>query len=324
MEWIAKDIPPQEGRTAVVTGANVGLGLETAAELAGAGATVILASRDSAKADSAASEIGSRFPDAEVHVVRLDLASLSSVGDASEAIAGLTPDGIDLLINNAGVMMPPRRETADGFELQLGTNHLGHFALTGKLLPLMTDREGSRVVTVSSGMARLGKLDFDDLQGRGGYSRTGAYAQSKLANLVFAIDLNRRLESARLATRSLGAHPGYAATDLQVAGPRIGGGMTSTIAAPFMALGHRLLAQSAADGALSTLRAATDTGLPGGSYVGPSGPGEMRGTPVPVEPVEKALDRDLAERLWQASVELTGVEYLVGDARPAASPETAE
>lgn len=309
MAWTAKDIPSQRGRTAVVTGANVGLGLETATELARAGATVVLAARDPARAESAIASIGSSIPDADVRFVPLDLASLASVAEFSEAVAAAFPDGLDLLINNAGVMMPPRRETEDGFELQLGTNHLGHFALTGRLLPMMGDRDGSRVVTVSSGMARMGQIDFDDLQGRQGYSRTGAYAQSKLANLVFALDLDDRLENSGLKTRSMGAHPGYAATNLQAAGPRIGGGLGSTLAAPFMALGHRLLAQSAEAGALPTLRAATEPGLAGGTYIGPDGPGEMRGSPVPVKPVETASDPEVAERLWEASVELSGVDY---------------
>jgi NAD(P)-dependent dehydrogenase (short-subunit alcohol dehydrogenase family) len=309
MTWTAKDIPSQRGRTAVVTGANVGLGLETATELARAGATVVLAARDPARAESAIASIGSSIPDADVRFVPLDLASLASVAEFSEAVATTFPDGLDLLINNAGVMMPPRRETEDGFELQLGTNHLGHFALTGRLLPMMGDRDGSRVVTVSSGMARMGQIDFDDLQGRQSYSRTGAYAQSKLANLVFALDLDDRLENSGLKTRSMGAHPGYAATNLQAAGPRIGGGLGSTLAAPFMALGHRLLAQSAEAGALPTLRAATEPGLAGGTYIGPDGPGEMRGSPVPVKPVETASDPEVAERLWEASVELSGVDY---------------
>lgn len=309
MAWTAKDIPSQRGRTAVVTGANVGLGLETATELARAGATVVLAARDPARAESAIASIGSSIPDADVRFVPLDLASLASVAEFSEAVATTFPDGLDLLINNAGVMMPPRRETEDGFELQLGTNHLGHFALTGRLLPMMGDRDGSRVVTVSSGMARMGQIDFDDLQGRQSYSRTGAYAQSKLANLVFAMDLDDRLENSGLKTRSMGAHPGYAATNLQAAGPRIGGGLGSTLAAPFMALGHRLLAQSAEAGALPTLRAATEPGLAGGTYIGPDGPGEMRGSPVPVKPVETASDPEVAERLWEASVELSGVDY---------------
>ena len=309
MAWSANDIPPQEGRTAIVTGANVGLGLKTATELAKSGATVILASRDEAKAVSAMEQIEQVAPEAEVRVVPLDLASLESIATFAESVSSMLPNGLDLLVNNAGVMMPPRRETEDGFELQFGTNHLGHFALTGRLLPLLRTREGSRVVTVSSTMAKLGKIDFDDLQSASAYSRTGAYAQSKLANLIFAIDLERRLVEAGAGIRSMGAHPGYAATNLQASGPRIGGGLGSALAAPFMSLGHRLLAQSAEAGALPTLRAATDPQLPGGSYVGPNGPGEMRGSPVPVAPVETATDPEVADRLWRVSVELTGIDY---------------
>lgn len=309
MGWSERDIPSLEGRQAIVTGANVGLGLQTATALARAGATVILASRDEAKAADALVKIRTEVPGADVEAVPLDLASLASIQTFSDTVGSMLTGGLDLLINNAGVMMPPRRETVDGFELQLGTNHLGHFALTGRLLPKMNDREGARIVTVSSAMARLGRIDFEDLQGSESYSRTGAYAQSKLANLIFSIELDRRLRASGSAISSMGAHPGYAATNLQAAGPRIGGGFRSAVAAPFMALGHRLLAQSAAAGSLPALRAATDPGLPGGTYVGPSGPGEMRGSPVTVAPVASATDPEVAERLWEASVGLTEVEY---------------
>lgn len=309
MGWSEADIPDSGGRTAVVTGANVGLGFEVSRALAGAGATVLMACRDMGKARVAAEGIREEVPDARVDTETLDLASLDSVREFASATTARFSDGIDLLINNAGVMMPPRRETADGFELQFGTNHLGHFALTGLLMPQIKELPGSRVVTVSSTMARVGRIDFDDLQGESGYSRTGAYGLSKLANLSFAIEFQRRLALAGSPIESMAAHPGYSATNLQKAGPRIGGGVGSALAAPFMALGHRLLAQDAAAGAAPILFAATNPELPAGSYVGPDGPGEMRGSPTVVHPVESATDREVAERLWSESERLTGVSY---------------
>jgi len=309
MGWSEADIPDSSGRTAVVTGANVGLGLEVSRALAGAGATVLMACRNMEKAGVAAEGIREEAPGARVETGMLDLASLDSIREFASATSARFPDGIDLLINNAGVMMPPRRETADGFELQFGTNHLGPFALTGLLMPQIKELAGSRVVTVSSTMARVGRIDFDDLQGERGYSRTGAYGLSKLANLSFAIEFQRRLAEAGSPVESMAAHPGYSATNLQKAGPRIGGGVGSALAAPLMALGHRLLAQDAAAGAAPILFAATNPELPGGSYVGPDGPGEMRGSPTVVHPVESATDRAAAERLWAESERLTGVSY---------------
>lgn len=270
---------------------------------------MLMACRDVEKAEVAAEGIRAEVPEARVETGRLDLASLESVRGFASTAAAHSPEGIDLLINNAGVMMPPRRETEEGFELQFGTNHLGHFALTGLLLPQIKESPGSRVVTVSSTMARVGRIEFDDLQGQNSYSRTGAYALSKLANLSFAIEFQRRLALAGSPVESMAAHPGYSATNLQKAGPRIGGGVGSALAAPLMALGHRLLAQGAAAGAAPILFAATDPELQGGSYVGPDGPGEMRGSPTVVRPVESATDREVAERLWSESERLTGVSY---------------
>lgn len=303
------EIPDQTGRVAVVTGANVGLGLEVSRALGWAGATVLMACRNMDKARQAIRSTRESVPGADLHALALDLASLASIREFAGAALSRYPDGIDLLINNAGVMMPPRRETEDGFELQFGTNHLGHFALTGLLLPGIDTSGGARIVTVSSAMARTGRIAFDDLGGERKYSRTGAYALSKLANLSFAIELQRRLSLAGSPVESMAAHPGYAATDLQKAGPQIGGGVGSKIAAPFMALGHLLLAQGPEDGAAPILYAATSPGLPGGSYIGPDGPGEMRGSPTVVEPVETATERSTAERLWSESERLTGVTY---------------
>lgn len=303
------EIPDQTGRVAVVTGANVGLGLEVSRALGRSGATVLMACRNMEKARSAIKTIRESAPGADLHALALDLASLDSIRDFAGAAISRFPGGFDLLINNAGVMMPPRRETEDGFELQFGTNHLGHFALTGLLLPQLRATGNSRVVTVSSAMARTGRIDFDDLGSERRYSRTGAYSLSKLANLSFAIELQRRLGLAGSPVESMAAHPGYAATDLQRAGPSIGGGLGSKIAAPFMALGHLLLAQGAEEGAAPILFAATAPYLPGGSYVGPDGPAEMRGAPKVVEPVETATERVTAERLWSESERLTGVTF---------------
>jgi NAD(P)-dependent dehydrogenase (short-subunit alcohol dehydrogenase family) len=309
MGWTAKEIPDQSGRTAVVTGANSGLGLEVSTDLARAGATVLMACRDMDRAGEALDRIRAEAPGAEVDAVRLDLASLTSIGEFATAARSRLPDGIDLLVNNAGVMMPPQRKTEDGFELQFGTNHLGHFALTALLFPAMRQAEGSRVVTVSSAMARTGRLDFENLDGSKRYSRTGAYSLSKLANLSFAIELERRLVESGSPLASMAAHPGYAATNLQKAGPLLGGGIAATIAAPFMSLGNLLFAQDASAGAAPILYAATVPDLAGGSYVGPDGPGEMRGSPTVVEPVESAADRESAERLWEESERLTGIEF---------------
>ena len=309
MDWTAKDIPDQSGRTAIVTGANSGLGLEVASALADSGATVLMACRDMDRASEGLERIRAETPGVKVDALRLDLASLESVEEFAAAARNRFPGGIDILINNAGVMMPPQRETEDGFELQFGTNHLGHFALTARLYPDMRPVAGSRVVTVSSAMARTGRLDFENLGAQKGYSRTGAYSLSKLANLSFALELQRRLTVSGSPVESMAAHPGYSSTNLQKSGPRLGGGIASTLAAPFMSLGNLLLAQDATAGAAPILYAATDPGLAGGSYVGPDGPGEMRGSPVVVEPVKSAKDRSSAERLWAISEQMTGIRF---------------
>jgi NAD(P)-dependent dehydrogenase (short-subunit alcohol dehydrogenase family) len=302
--WTAADIPDQSGRTAVVTGANSGLGMVASRELARAGARVVMACRDTARGEEAAGEVRRRAPGAEVQVVPLDLADLGSVRTAAEQLDG-AHDSIDLLVNNAGVMALPHRTTADGFEMQLGTNHLGHFALTGLLLPALL-RGAGRVVTVSSEAHKIGKIDFDDLQSERRYRRWRAYGQSKLANLLFTNELQRRAEAASTPLQSLAAHPGYAATNLQSAGPRMEG---SRVGERLAALGNRVLAQDDEMGALPLLRAATDGSLGGGTYVGPDGPLEMRGHPKPVGMSGAAKDGATAERLWRVSEELTGVRY---------------
>jgi NAD(P)-dependent dehydrogenase (short-subunit alcohol dehydrogenase family) len=290
--WTAADIPDQTGKAAVVTGANSGLGLAIARELARAGATVVMACRSVTKGEEAATRVG---PDARVE--QLDLASLANIREFSERLAG---QPVDLLINNAGVMAPPRRLTADGFESQLGTNHLGHFALTGLLLPRLLAAPAARVVTMSSGAHRAGRINFDDLQGERRYNNWLAYGQSKLANLLFAFELDRRADG-RLS--SIAAHPGYAATNLQFAGPAHWYERAS------MAVANRVIAQNADQGALPALYAATMPDVPGGSYLGPDGFMELRGHPHLVTAARRAYDLEDARRLWEVSEELTGVHY---------------
>ena len=299
-QWTARDIPDQSGRLAVVTGANSGLGLATARELARARANVILACRDEAKGAAAGGQICTDVPGANVEVAQLDLGDLGSVRSFAESLG---PGQLDLLVNNAGVMAPPRRVTVDGFESQFGTNHLGHFALTGLVLGKLRAAPEPRVVTVSSTLHRRGKMDFSDLQGERSYNRWNAYGQSKLANLMFTFELQRRAAAAGSELRSMAAHPGYAATNLQFAGP------TKFYERAFMVFGNRFFAQSAEMGALPTLRAATDPDLPGASFLGPDGRGEQRGHPRIVRGDRKAYDEQAWRRLWEVSEELTGVRY---------------
>jgi NAD(P)-dependent dehydrogenase (short-subunit alcohol dehydrogenase family) len=300
-KWTAGDIPDQTDRVAVVTGANSGLGLVAARELARAGATVVIACRNTAKGDQAAAEISARVPSAKLDVRALDLADLASVRGFAARLTGQHRT-VDLLINNAGVMATPHRRTADGFELQFGTNHLGHFALTGLLLPNLLCARAPRVVTLSSGAHRIGRIKFDDLQSERRYQNWLAYGQSKLANLMFAFELARRAKLAGTKLISAAAHPGYAATNLQFAGP-------SKPEALLMAITNRLLAQSAEMGALPTLYAATYPGVPNGAFVGPDGFMEQRGHPHLVTGVARAYDEEAWRRLWEVSEELTGVSY---------------
>jgi NAD(P)-dependent dehydrogenase (short-subunit alcohol dehydrogenase family) len=304
--WTEADVPVQRGRTAVVTGANTGLGFETARVLAIRGAQVVLACRDLGQAKEAAARILSsrphQAPPAGLQAIRLDLASLASVREAAEEI-GSAYGPVDLLINNAGVMMTPYRRTDDGFELQLGVNHLGHFALTGLLLGQMLGRAGSRVITVSSNGHKSGQIDFDDLQSQRRYRRTAAYYQSKLANLMFTYELQRRLADAQAQTQALAAHPGKARTELTRYLPGWLRLEDLVIEQP--------LGQSAAMGALATLRAAADPAARGGEYYGPGGRGELKGYPRLVASTERARDVEAQQRLWQESERLTGVSYPV-------------
>jgi NAD(P)-dependent dehydrogenase (short-subunit alcohol dehydrogenase family) len=287
--WTAADLPRLDGRTVVVTGASSGIGLAAARELGRAGAHVVLAVRDLARGEQAAAQVpGAR------EVRRLDLADLASVRAFAEAWDG----DIDVLIDNAGVMATPERRTADGFELQIGTNHLGHFALTNLLLPHITDR----VVTVASGAHRMGSIRLDDLNWhRGDYHRWQAYGQSKLANLLFTLELERRLTEAGSGVRAFAAHPGYAATNLQ-------GRTENRFQHVGMAIMNRLVAQSDAMGALPTLYAATQD-LPGASYVGPDGFMAGRGHPALAGRSAAASDPRVARELWALSEELTGVRF---------------
>jgi NAD(P)-dependent dehydrogenase (short-subunit alcohol dehydrogenase family) len=299
-KWNTDDIADLTGRVAVVTGANTGLGLETARELAAKNATVVLAVRDLGKGESARADIATGVPDADVSVQALDLASLESIRSASVDLHKRF-DGIDLLVNNAGVMFTPKSTTTDGFELQLGVNHLGHFALTGLLLDLMLAVEDSRIVTVSSNAHKFkSTFDLDDLAGTDGYNRTAAYGRSKVANLLFTYELQRRLAAGGAPTIALAAHPGGSNTEL---GRNVPAAMRAlgVVFRPFM--------QSAAMGALPTLRAATDPAAVGGQYYGPDGFGEFRGSPVLVESNDRSHATELQQGLWKASETLTGVTF---------------
>jgi NAD(P)-dependent dehydrogenase (short-subunit alcohol dehydrogenase family) len=306
MSWTADDIPSLTGTTAVVTGAGSGLGTITARELARAGAHVIMAVRDTAKGERAAAAIRDDVSQAQLETRHLDLADLSSVHAFADEIEG----PLHLLINNAGVMAPPRRLTADGFESQIGTNHLGHFALTGLLLEHLSAAPVPRVVSVSSGAHRIGSMRFDDLMWERGYNNWRAYGQSKLANLLFCFELARRAAQAGSPLRSLAAHPGYAATNLQFAGP------ARFYEKAMMAVTNRLIAQSAEMGALPTLYAAV-ADVPSGSFIGPDGFMEQRGHPKLVTAAGKAYDEAAWRRLWEVSEQLTGVTFTF-DAAPVA------
>ena len=299
--WSADRLPDQTGRTILVTGANSGLGKQMSIALAGAGARVLLGCRDAGRAAAALADVAAAASGPAPEVVPMDLASLGSVEQAAADLAERAPV-LDVLVNNAGIMAVPRALTVDGFESQFGTNHLGHFALTGRVLPLLLAARAPRVVTVSSDAHRIGRIRFDDLTGERRYNAWLAYGQSKLANLLFTLELQRRATEAGSPLVAVAAHPGYSATNLVASGPG-----RSSLLGPVTRLGEKLLAQSDAMGALPQLYAATMPDVLGGDYYGPGGLGGMKGHPARVNSTKAARDGDVARRLWQVSETLTGV-----------------
>jgi NAD(P)-dependent dehydrogenase (short-subunit alcohol dehydrogenase family) len=303
--WTSDDIPDLSGKTIIVTGANSGIGYEAALAFARKGADLILACRDLVKAQTAAAQISASVSGPKLEVMELDLANLASVRRFSGAFHE-QHQALHVLCNNAGVMAIPYRQTADGFEMQFGTNHLGHFALTGLLLDRLLATDGARVVTVSSGMHRLGTIRFDDLQWRHGYRKWMAYGQSKLANLLFTFELQRRAAAADAKLVSVACHPGYSATNLQFVGPKMS---RAPLMEYFYDATNRLFAQSAAMGALPTEYAAVAPEVHGGDYFGPNGIAELWGYPVAVGCSAAARDVATASRLWEVSEQLTNVHY---------------
>ncbi|HUO04264.1 MAG TPA: oxidoreductase [Candidatus Binataceae bacterium] len=316
--WTAADMPDLSGKTIIVTGGNSGIGYEAALEFARKRADVILACRSAEKANAAADGIKKEVPDAKVGVMALDLSSLASI----RTFAGefhRQHKKLDVLCNNAGVMAIPLTHTTDGFEMQIGTNHLGHFALTGRLIDLILATPGARVVNVSSGAHRMGKIRFDDLNWEHGYRKWAAYGQSKLANLLFTLELQHRLEAAGANAIAVACHPGYAATNLQGVSAKSSG---STLMEAVFGLGNMLFSQSAAMGALPTEYAAVSPEIHGGDYIGPNGLGEMWGHPVKVGCTAAAQDAEAAKKLWDLSERLTEVHYeaLAGRGQAASAP----
>lgn len=301
--WTPRQMPPQQGRVAIVTGANSGIGYQTARYLSRIGATVIMACRNKEKGEAARAKIVSEHPSAKVTVRTLDVADLNSVRQFSEQF--LNESGaLDLLINNAGVMaIPDRRTTPQGFEMQFGTNHLGHFALTGLLLPALLKQGNSRIVTVASIAHKGGKLNFQDLNAEHGYNPRRAYQQSKLANLVFGLELDRRLRERSLKAISVIAHPGVAVTNI------VNNGMGNGLQARLTGIVFPFVGQSDDRGSWPLLYAATSPDAHGGGYYGPNGFGEIKGTPVEVRPKPHALDPAAGKQLWEASETMTGVHY---------------
>lgn len=304
--WNEKDIPDQTDRTIIVTGANSGLGFAATKILAAKGAHVIMACRDRDRATEAKDVILTEYPAASLAIHPLDLADISSIHSFADAIQE-EYDALHVLCNNAGVMAIPRRETTDGFEMQFGVNHLGHFALTARLFPLLADTIGeSRVVTHSSRLHERGDIDFTDLNSEQTYDKWDAYAQSKLANLLFAYELNRRLARENTNVTSVACHPGWAATSLQKRGPRMRGNILQLW---IRRAANFVFAQSAHAGALPMLFAATHQSISGGEYIGPDGLLSIRGSPAPQPSSDKSYDIDTARRLWSVSEKLTGVTF---------------
>jgi NAD(P)-dependent dehydrogenase (short-subunit alcohol dehydrogenase family) len=304
-KWTAAHMPDLTGKFAIVTGANSGIGLETARELARKGAQVIMACRSIARGEKARQDILRDQPAAAVEVAALDLADLASVRNFAQEIAA-RGRAVDILVNNAGVMAIPYRRTVDGLETQLATNHFGHFALTGLLLEQILAAPAGRVVTVSSSFHRFGSMDFENLNWEKGYQKWPAYGRSKLANLLFTFELQRRLEQMNARAIAVAAHPGYTDTNLQHVGPQMEG---NSVALRFTHWMNKLMGQSAAMGALPTLYAAVAPEVRGGDFIGPDGWMESRGHPRRVQPAATARDPIAAAKLWEASEKATGVRY---------------
>lgn len=305
MGWGRGDLGDLSAATAVVTGANSGLGLASATALAGAGAKVLLACRDPQRAERARARVAGEAAGPEPEVVALDLADLDSVASVAKDISTRV-DRVDILLNNAGIMALPLQRTAQGHEAQFGTNHLGHFALTGHLLPLLLAAHQPRVVTTSSFMHHLGRMRWDDVDWHRGYRKWEAYGQSKLANLLFTFELARRARTAGSPLIAAAAHPGYSSTHLQRRGPEMSGNRVMAMA---MRGANGVLAQSAEGGALPQLYAAVAPGVAGGDYIGPGGPFELRGAPRKVKAAKRAYRAADAARLWSLSEEVTGVTF---------------
>jgi NAD(P)-dependent dehydrogenase (short-subunit alcohol dehydrogenase family) len=309
VNWTAEDMPDLHGRVVVVTGASSGLGEATTVALATRGAHVVLATRSVDKTADVMDRIRRRAPSASLEHLPIDLADLGSV---AEAAAGLAErhDHVDAVVANAGIMAPPLSRTVDGFELQLGVNHLGHFAFVGRILPLVLAADAGRIVLVSSGAHRIGRIDLDDLNWEHTrYQRWPAYGRSKLANLLHMFELQRRLDASGASAIAVAAHPGYARTALQTTGPTMQGGLSGRITGVLSGVANALLGQPASRGVLPQLYATIADDVAGASYWGPNGPGEMRGLPAPASRSSDALDAELARGLWHASEQLTGVTY---------------
>jgi NAD(P)-dependent dehydrogenase (short-subunit alcohol dehydrogenase family) len=303
--WALDALPDLAGKTVLVTGANSGIGFEAARMFARKGANVVMACRDPRRGDAALQRVRAETPAAGLQLLELDLASLASVKRAAERF-GAEHSRLDVLCNNAGVMAIPRALSADGFEMQLAVNHLGHFALTGLLLERVLAAGAARVVTVSSSAHRIGKIRFDDLDGERRYHKWAAYGQSKLANLLFAFELQRRFDAHGVPAISVACHPGYADTNLQQVGPSL---QRSRFGAAFFRLSNALFAQSAERGAWPTVYAAAAADVRGADYIGPGGPGEIAGRPKKVRAMRAAHDEVAARTLWDVSVQRTGVDY---------------
>lgn len=309
MNWTAEDLPDLHGRVVVVTGASSGLGEATTVALTTRGAHVVLATRSASKTETVMERITARSPSASLEHLPIDLADLDSVAEAAGVLAG-RHERVDAVVANAGIMAPPLSRTADGFELQFGVNHLGHFAFVGRILPLVAAADAGRIVLVSSGAHRVGRIHLDDLNWeRRRYQRWPAYGQSKLANLLHVSELQRRLEAAGSSAIAVAAHPGYARTALQTTGPTMQGGLSGRITGVLSGVANALVAQPVSRGVLPQLYATAADDVTGGSYWGPDGRGEMRGFPAAAARSAEAQDTEVARELWTVSETLTDVRY---------------